>query len=61
MFVSINNRFIFASNLFKTMKKHFTTTLLLFVAVVFISSCRSKHGTCAAYAQAPVKKVVKHI
>ena len=44
------------------MKKQFTTTLLLFVAVVFISSCRSKHGTCAAYAQAaPVNKVVKHI
>jgi|GEM_PF-1636464 len=43
------------------MKKHVVTTLFLAVVVIFVSSCRSKHGTCAAYAQAPVKHAQKHI
>ncbi|HTA61781.1 MAG TPA: hypothetical protein VK835_04970 [Bacteroidia bacterium] len=43
------------------MKKHITTTLFIVAVVIFVSSCRSKHGTCAAYAQAPVKKAATHI
>jgi hypothetical protein len=43
------------------MKKSLTTTLLVVAIVIFVSSCKSKHGTCAAYSQAPVKKVVTHI
>ncbi|HKC69549.1 MAG TPA: hypothetical protein VKG26_15035 [Bacteroidia bacterium] len=43
------------------MKKHLITTLSVIAVVIFVSSCRSKHGTCAAYAQAPVKKEVKGI
>jgi hypothetical protein len=43
------------------MKKHLTSTVLIVAAVIFVSSCRSKHGTCAAYTQAPVKTVAKHI
>jgi hypothetical protein len=44
------------------MKKNLATTLFIAAAlVIFVSSCRSKHGTCAAYAQAPVKQAAKHI
>ena len=43
------------------MKKHLTSILLIVAVVISISSCRSKHGTCAAYSQVPVKKEAKHI
>ncbi len=43
------------------MKKQLTTTLFIAVLVIFVSSCRSKHGTCAAYAQTPATKTVTHI
>ncbi|MHB8261617.1 MAG: hypothetical protein ACYDCN_15980 [Bacteroidia bacterium] len=43
------------------MKKHLAITLLVVCFAVIISSCRSKHGTCAAYTQAPVKQEAKHI
>ena len=38
------------------MKKRLAALFVLAVAVVFVSSCRAKHGTCAAYSQAPVVK-----
>jgi hypothetical protein len=43
------------------MKKHLITTLFIAAIVIFVSSCKSKHGTCAAYSQAPITKSVKHI
>ncbi|HEX7414784.1 MAG TPA: hypothetical protein VF411_12145 [Bacteroidia bacterium] len=43
------------------MKKYLAITLLVVCFAMIISSCRSKHGTCAAYTQAPVKQDAKPI
>ncbi|MEO8759394.1 MAG: hypothetical protein ABI388_00585 [Bacteroidia bacterium] len=41
--------------------KKATTALFILAIVISVCSCRSRHGTCAAYAQAPVTKTVTHI
>jgi PBP1b-binding outer membrane lipoprotein LpoB len=41
--------------------KKIVSAIFLLAIVISVCSCRSRHGTCAAYAQAPVKQMAKHI